>query len=455
MTYRFVLIASIAQLWLVSATMAQPAGPAPAPTVPQNAAPTAAGSDAGSAAPPATEPAPTPGPTPAPAPDAQPPAVSPLTEPMLAPHVEEKATARPQVGFRRNFAGSIQLDYMTIPTETTGRRIALDGATAEVSLKVAMDFNSKVSASVKACVACHGFEVGMAYFDLRARDEFNVRVGRFTPSFGEFPQRHDPANHRTSDKPLMYDMGRMLRINEFNEGVLPSPWVDNGIEINGTHYFGDHVQTSYAVFAIGGPRAASDPVDFDFKQSRSGDAYYVDNNSRPVLGGQAVLSYIRGKYSVTAGASIMGGTYDPEHRLPFSIWGAHLVTRLRDVFLRLEYLNRKTKMAMGDDPASIFKYGPGKDGTYDPYFVKDGGVAELEFPITRRVTGIVREDFLRRRGNVLQTSPLRSNSLLVRHTAGVAILIAQSIRIKLSVERYDFSDFKDEDVIHVGIAGPF
>ena len=43
----------------------------------------------------------------------------------------------------RNFAGSIQLDYMAIPTEKTGREIALDGATAEVSLKLAMDFTEQ------------------------------------------------------------------------------------------------------------------------------------------------------------------------------------------------------------------------------------------------------------------------------------------------------------------------
>ena len=350
----------------------------------------------------------------------------------------DKQPPRAEIGFRRNFAGSIQLDYMAIPTETTGREIALDGATAEVSLKVAMDFNHNVSASVKMCVACHGFEVGMAYFDLRARDELNVRAGRFTPAFGEFPQRHDPANHRTSDKPLPYDMGRMLRINEFNEGVLPAPWVDNGLEVNGTHYAGDHLQTSYAVYAIGGPRAGSEPIDFDFKLSRSGDSYYVDNNSRPTLG-----------------ASTMRGTYDPEHRLRFAIWGAHLVFRLRDVFLRTEYLSRRHKMDLGVDPASEFKYGAGRDGTFDPYVVKDGGYAELEVPLTRRITAVVREDLMRRRGNVLRDSPLRSNSLLVRLTVGVAIAIAQTIRIKASFERYDFSDFDDENVIHLGIAGPF
>lgn len=62
---------------------------------------------------------------------------------------------------------------------------------------------------------------------------------------------------------------------------------------------------------------------------------------------------------------------------------------------------------------------------------------------------------MRRRGNVINTSALRSESVLVRHTAGVALGLTQSLRVKLSFERYDFSDFDDETVIHAGIAGPF
>jgi hypothetical protein len=344
---------------------------------------------------------------------------------------------------------------MAVPTEDIGRRIALDGATAEVSLKIAMDFSSRISSNVKVCVACHGFEVGMAFFDIRVADQLNFRVGRFTPSFGEFPVRHDPANHRTSDKPLPYDMGRMLRGEDFNQGVLPAPWVDNGVEVNGTHYFGRNFQTSYALFAVGGPRAASNPVDFDFKLSRSGDSYYIDNNSRPVLGGQLVLSVVSGNVSAALGASTMRGTYDPEHRLPFSIIGAHLILRFKDLFLRFEYLSRKTKMDMGDAPATEFKYAAGSDGRFDPFMVKDGGYAELEVPVHPRLTVVLREDGLRRRGNVVLDSALRSDSVLLRHTAGVAIGLGQSVRVKLSLERYDFSDFDDETVIHTGIAGPF
>ena len=161
----------------------------------------------------------------------------------------------------RNFAGSIQLDYMAVPTENVARDIALDAATAEVSLKVTQDFGDKMSASVKLCIGCHGVEAAMAFFDLRIADELSFRVGRFTPQFGSFPLRSDPANHRTSDKPLPYDMGRMVRIGEWNMGILPSPWVDNGVELSGAHFFSDSIQLDYAAYAIGGPRGASDAAD--------------------------------------------------------------------------------------------------------------------------------------------------------------------------------------------------
>lgn len=455
MNARHLSIAVMALLGLGSVRVAHgQAPPTPQPTPPPQSAPPAGTPDTSA---PALTPPPDPNaaaesePSP---PDAAPLAADPLTaihdpEPDLEPdHVDAPKLSR-------NFAGSIQLDYMMVPTEKTGRKIALDGATAEVSLKLAMDFTRKISANVKMCVACHGVEVGMAYFDLRVSDEMNVRVGRFTPAFGEFPVRHDPANHRTSDKPLPYDMGRMLRMQEWNEGVLPAPWVDNGIELNGTHFFGKHLQTDYAIYAISGPRAGADPIDFDFKASRSGEAYYVDNNSRPALGGQFAASVITDNTTWTAGVSMMRGTYDPEHRLAFSIFGAHFVARINDIFLRVEALTRRHEMSLGESPMERFRYGPGSDGKYDPYVVKDGGYAELEVPFGKYVTLIWREDGLRRRGNVPMNSVMRSDSAILRHTGGAAIALRQSLRLKLSYEYYDFTDYENESVVHVGIAGPF
>jgi len=353
----------------------------------------------------------------------------------------------------RNFAGSIQLDYMAVPTDSIGRKIALDAATVEVSLKVTQDFGDNVTASIKLCVACHGIEAGMAFFDLRVADELSFRVGRFTPQFGSFPIRHDPANHRTADKPLPYDMGRMLRFSEWNMGILPSPWVDNGVELSGAHYFTDDVRLDYAAYAVGGPRAAADATDFAYKLSRSGEAYYVDNNSRPSLGANAALNVVTGKATITAGGSGMFGTYDPENKLHYQIAGGHLMLQFARVFLRAEYLARRTEMALGSDPAQRFKYGPGKDGKYDPYFLKQGFYTELELPATDRLDFILRWDGLRRQGNVERTSELRSDSAVLRYTAGASFKLRGATRLKLSGEFYDFSDFSDEIAIHLAVTG--
>src|SRR6185369_494284 len=170
----------------------------------------------------------------------------------------------------------------------------------------AVDFSERVSANMKVCYGCHGFEADMMYFDFRIADELNFRVGRFSPSFGMFNLRHDPANHRLSDKPLPYDMGRMLRLREWNMGVLPSPFPDNGLEINGTHWFGETAELDYAVYAVNGFRGDKGAQDIDFQQSRDRNTYYTDNNGRPTVGARAAFTIKLGQSSdMTIGASGM------------------------------------------------------------------------------------------------------------------------------------------------------
>ncbi|CAN5910066.1 hypothetical protein BH11MYX3_BH11MYX3_31130 [soil metagenome] len=62
---------------------------------------------------------------------------------------------------------------------------------------------------------------------------------------------------------------------------------------------------------------------------------------------------------------------------------------------------------------------------------------------------------LRRVGNVLATSELRSRSAVLRYTAAAAYELSGALRLKTSVELYDVSDFDDELAVHLGIAGPF
>lgn len=354
----------------------------------------------------------------------------------------------------RNFAGSAQLDYLAVPTSFPARPLGLDGFTTELSIKLTVDFTDRLSASVKVCYGCHAFETDMAHVDLRVVDELNVRVGRINPSFGEFGLRHDPANHRASSKPLPYDMGRMLRRDEWNMSVLPSPYVDNGVELSGNHFFGESVAVDYAAFIVSGLKGSDDGSDLDFVQSRSGSLYYVDNNSEPAVGGRVALTVNVGdEVTATLGGSGMYGHYDPSAALEYWILGADAYLRLGQLTLRGEYLVRRTEFALGTRPDQRFRYAftdPSKN-----FFVKDGFYVEAEYPIVPSFEVLARFDGLRRVGNVLASSSLRSDSAVLRTTVGVNFVIYQGLRLKLSGELWDFSDFDDEVALHAGVVASF
>ena len=86
------------------------------------------------------------------------------------------APARADDDSGRTFAGSIQLDYLAVANEAHARQTTLDGATVELSLKLTKDFSKNMSATVKVCFACHGFEAGMAYIEMRAADAYPTPV---------------------------------------------------------------------------------------------------------------------------------------------------------------------------------------------------------------------------------------------------------------------------------------
>jgi len=353
----------------------------------------------------------------------------------------------------RTIAGSLQLDYLAVPT--SAQRATLDGMTVELSLKMSIDFTSNASASVKVCFACHGFEAAAAFVDLRAADELTVRIGRITPEFGSFPQRGDPANHRTNDKPLPYDMGRMLHLTDWNEGILPAPWVDNGVELLGTRFVGGG-RVDYAAYVLSGPKGNSGAADINFVSSRDPSQYYIDNNTEPVIGARlsGTADLDSAGHGITFGASFMTGHYDPERRLAFLIGGADLVVNLEDVVIRAEYLARRTDMAVGPQPSMRWKFGPDADGNYDDHFFKHGFYAEAEVPIGQ-VDAFARFDGLLRFGNVLADSALSQRSRVFRYTAGAALRLSENIRLKSSVEYYQFNDLGDDLALHIGVATPF
>jgi hypothetical protein len=356
----------------------------------------------------------------------------------------------------RSFAGSAQLDYHLVPGRNAdrGRSVLFDGFTLEAGLKLAVDVSDRFSANVKLCVGCHGLETDMAHLDYRFADELNVRVGRFSPSFGSFNTRHDPANHRFSDKPLAYDMGRMLRLRDWNMGVLPSPFPDNGIELSGTHWFGSKVQFDYAAHAVSGLKG--DGADLDFVQSRAGGLYYVDNNRLPSFGGRASLTVrLSEKADATLGSSFIGGTLDSQDRLRYFIYGVDLAARIGKTTLRAEYLVRRQDLDVSDPSRFKYEIEPGAT-----YFNKHGAYAEVEYQASKDVDLLGRVDGLYRSGNVLAASPLSARSAVLRYTAGVAYNLERGLRVKGSTEFWSFSDADalgrhNAVSFHLGLVGAF
>jgi hypothetical protein len=359
----------------------------------------------------------------------------------------------------RNFAGSVQIDEAIAPDEpsTNARTAVFDGFTTELSAKLAVDLSPNVSANVKVCYGCHGFETDMADFDLRVADELNFRMGRFSPSFGAFNIRHDPANHKLADKPLPYDMGRMLRLRDWNLGVLPSPFPDNGVEIDGTHWFGESLSIDYAAYAVSGFKGDTTALDLDFVQSRDGSLYYVDNNNTPAVGGRlASTAKLSPATDLTVGASGMFGYFDPTNTYYYAIFGADAWLRVGRTNIRAEWLARRQTFDTANE--SAFKYTVALNN--GNFFLKQGAYLELEQPLGLGVDGIARVDGLARTGNVAAGSPLTNDSYVLRYTLGAAYVIAPGVRLKLTPELWQFS-YKDangrswEPSLQIAVAGAF
>jgi hypothetical protein len=373
----------------------------------------------------------------------------------------------------RNFAGSAQVDYHLVASEPAavaapGPATTFEGFTIEAAVKAAVDVSEHLSANVKVCYGCHGFELDMAYFDYRVADELNVRTGRFSPSFGAFNLRHDPANHMASDKPLPYDMGRMLRKGDWNNGVLPSPFPTNGVELNGTHWIGDVAQLDYAAYAVMGFKNDTDanPTDFNFQESHL--PYYLTNDPRPASGTRLALTLKTSAVSdMTLGASGLFGTYDPQNKLTYAIVGGDLSLRVQRTALRIEYLVRRQQFDTSNP--DIFRYAIAPAG--GDFFAKHGAYIELEHPIADALALLGRVDGMYRVGNVSNVpvgsttgtpvqSPLTNKSYVIRETLGLAVALERNFRLKGSVELWQFSyadavGRETELSFHLGAVGSF
>jgi hypothetical protein len=249
-------------------------------------------------------------------------------------------------------------------------------------------------------------------------------------------------------------MGRMLRRGEWNNGVLPSPFPDNGVEVNGTHWFGDDVQLDYAGYAtMGFKQNTNTEIDLDFRQSHA--PYYVDNNGRPTLGGRASLTFrLSPSSDLTLGASGMYGSYDPKNELSYAIVGSDLSFRFVRTNLRFEYLARRQQFDARVSAPFKYEVAPVRGD----FFVKHGGYVELEQPLTHALDLLGRVDAMYRAGNVAAGSELSNKATVLRETVGLAYALERNLRLKTSAELWGFSDpdargHRRELSFHFGLVG--
>jgi hypothetical protein len=344
-------------------------------------------------------------------------------------------------------AGSI---YVNEPTLLSGHDDVLDptdrGLNAEAAFKIAADVSPHVSANAKVCFGCHGFNTDMAYFDWHLADEFNVRAGRFGVPFGDFYLRHDPANHRTTTKPLPYVMGRMLRSRQFNLAVVPEPWPDNGVELFGTLRTGGP-ELSYSAYAVAGLKGESG--EFDYVRSRS--EYFTDNNRTPTLGGRVVLAFPDLPMDmlrwVALGFSGLYGRYDDDGKLDYWMVGADLYARYGKVNLLAEALTRRTQIP---DRQDLFQ-----QKLVDLWNQRDGFYVQVDGPFNAYLEWLFRFDGFRRDGPVLRGTDLPPHTGVLRYTAGINVIPTTGVKIKADYEWWAFEDFPAEQILHTGLVGTF
>lgn len=350
-----------------------------------------------------------------------------------------------------NVAGSI---YVNNPILANSNTAALSpttrGLNGEAAFKLVADVSPTVSASVKVCYGCHDFQADQAHMDWTPDEAFNVRLGRFPVPFGEFYLRHDPANHRSASKPLPYEMGRMLRRDEFNLTILPEPYPDNGIELYGT-FRGSVAELAWSLYAVAGLKGNAATGDLDFIRSRT--EYFADNNRTPSVGGRLSLSFVDLPANhvwrlLSLGASGMGGHYDDEGELSYLLAGVDLYTRIGQVNVRGDLMMRRT--AIADRPEQY------RQALVDLFTQREGFYVEVDAPATRWLEWLVRLDGFRINGPVRIGSRLPDGeSTITRGTAGINLIPTAAIKLKLNYEYWKFSDFEDEHLIHTGLVGTF
>jgi len=345
--------------------------------------------------------------------------------------------------FRWRVGASLGVSYGALLVEPKhDRSMPNEGINGEFALSARVTHrDSGVAANVRACWGCHGLELEEAAIEWRPVPFFMVRAGRLNVNAGSLNSRHDFNTRTTISKPLTRIMGNMVRQTEFNNGVLPAPYVDNGLNVNFDFEFGP-MSLRVDGFALTGFKGVNDDIDFD----RSRD--FPDNNGEPSFG--AALGIELPVLSLNM--AYLWGNYDNDARRSYQFASADFRAHLGPITLDGEIAWRQTQYSM-----------PGSPGGEDQFW-KWGWWLQLDWNVIGELHVTVAVDSLAVKGIYIASfGPTPSaalaatddNNRILRGTLGLSYTTIGGVLLRLNGEYWEFSDFNDAWVVQAGIGWAF
>ena len=320
-----------------------------------------------------------------------------------------------------------------------------EGITGEYSVGATYHADKTFSVTVRACVGCHSFELQSAYFDWEMNPGWSLRAGRIPVPFGGFSRRTSPSHVESATKPLAYIMGGMVREEQFNMGIVPAPFIDNGASLTGTMWVNSSSKVTLEMAVVRGLKGFS--PDIDFEASRD----YEDFNGEPAVAGRLLFS----TDTIITGASFTWGRYDIEGELDYLMASVEFQVRFGQWNLRMEGLMRETDYFTPD------AFSPARDLETSR---RSAYIVQVDGPLTDTVRGFVLHDYLKVEdiflgpaGPTAMPSPLTTDDTnsIFRVAGGVVYAARAGLQVKGSVEYWDPSDFEKALVFHLGVVAEY
>lgn len=359
----------------------------------------------------------------------------------------KQAAPKDQEKFPRwNVGATLYTDMSAVEADKHERNpIPQEGITGEFAMGATYHVDQGFSVTVRACVGCHSFELQSAYADWQADSTWSFRAGRIPVPFGGFTRRTSPAHVESATKPLAYIMGGMARQDNFNLGIVPAPFIDNGAAVTGAFWVTTSAKLTLETALVRGLKGISPDIDFDFSRE------YQDNNGEPAVAARLLLT----ADPVTAGASVTWGRYDTRGDLDYLMGSVELQVRVGAWNLRLEGIVRETDYFTPDP------FSPSREQETNR---RTAYIAQVDGPIAEGWRVFLLNDYLKVEdvflgptGPVAVQGPLTTDdsNTIFRVAGGFVHNVRAGLQVKGSVEYWDPSDFEKAIVFHVGVVAEY